>query len=95
MGSLNHSLIPGLRKSRQCHQVFSTLQKSQDLSEATCHQVPISFWKFMGSLMAKGRNLCTLASGEGCILQAFEGKSPKYVSMSWSQIATKQEKLEC
>lgn len=49
----------------------------------------------MGSLMAKGRNLCTLASGEGHILQAFEGKSPKYVSMSWSQIATKQEKLEC
>lgn len=49
----------------------------------------------MESLMAKGRNLCTLTSGERHILQAFQEKSPKYVAISWSQTATKQAKLEC
>lgn len=49
----------------------------------------------MGSLVAKGRNLCTLISGEGHILQAFQEKSPKYVAVIWSQAATMQVKLEC
>lgn len=49
----------------------------------------------MGSHMAKGRNLYDLAPGEGHILQAFQEKSPRSISRTRSQTATKQVKSEC
>lgn len=68
--------IPSPKKSSQCHQFSQSADISGGFSEATYHCIFKSFWKFIGSDMAKGRNLYNLVPGEGHILQAFQEKFP-------------------